>query len=97
MAIEDGAALAALLPAGTAASQIPAQLRLWQECRRSRVEHILGFSIRNGRDPGNPEFPRPSCKTTTNQLLSHTTVRIILTRLQYSRRSSEVPTLLYDT
>ncbi|KAK9420726.1 hypothetical protein SUNI508_00817 [Seiridium unicorne] len=60
MAIEDGAALGAVLPIGTKASEIPARLALWQKCRQDRVEHIRAFTRRNGRDPGNPELPKPT-------------------------------------
>ncbi|KAK6087680.1 FAD binding domain protein [Seiridium cupressi] len=44
MAIEDGAALGAVLPIGTKASEIPARLALWQKCRQNRVEHIRAFT-----------------------------------------------------
>ncbi|KAF4155541.1 hypothetical protein CNMCM8927_008603 [Aspergillus lentulus] len=63
MAIEDGASLGALLPLGTAKSDILNRLSLYEECRRGRVEHIQEFTRRNGRDPDGSRGPRPSCES----------------------------------
>ncbi|KAH6652555.1 hypothetical protein BKA67DRAFT_293608 [Truncatella angustata] len=64
MAIEDSAALAALLPLGTEAIDIPAKLKIWEDCRKERVERIRDFTRRNGRSPNDPAAPRPSYEET---------------------------------
>ncbi|ETS85304.1 hypothetical protein PFICI_03329 [Pestalotiopsis fici W106-1] len=60
MAIEDGAALAALFPHGTTRAQVSSRLELWEECRRERVERIQSFTRWNGRSSDDPSLPRPS-------------------------------------
>lgn len=63
MAIEDGASLAVLFPLGTSRSDVVDRLRLYEQCRKDRVERIQEFTRRNGRDPGSSEGPRPSGKS----------------------------------
>ncbi|EED12053.1 zeaxanthin epoxidase, putative [Talaromyces stipitatus ATCC 10500] len=60
MAIEDGASLAALFPLGTAKSDVFDRLRLYEQCRKDRVERIQEFTRKNGRDPGSSRGSRPS-------------------------------------
>ncbi|KAI0149061.1 hypothetical protein BJ166DRAFT_55910 [Pestalotiopsis sp. NC0098] len=60
MAIEDAAALGALLPLGTTPAQVSARLSLWETCRRERVELIQKFTRRNGQSADDPTAPRPS-------------------------------------
>lgn len=62
MAIEDAAALGALLPLGTTPAQVSARLSLWETCRRERVELIQKFTRRNGQSADDPTAPRPSCE-----------------------------------
>lgn len=57
MAIEDGVALAALLPFPTATGDVPARLRLLQDCRKARVDRIQEHTRRNGRDLNDPLHP----------------------------------------
>ena len=49
-AIEDAAALAAVLPRGTPAEAVPARLELYEEIRSERAHKIQEFSRLSGRD-----------------------------------------------
>ena len=50
MAIEDAVGIAALLPFGIKAQEIPARLKLYESNRRPRVEFVLQYTRLNGRD-----------------------------------------------
>lgn len=67
MAIEDAAALAALLRPGTASRDIPERLKMYQECRQDRANRIQEFTRKNGRDLDNVDLPRPSRKQSPTQ------------------------------
>ncbi|KAI4594293.1 hypothetical protein KJ359_008568 [Pestalotiopsis sp. 9143b] len=67
MAIEDAATLAALLRPGTASRDVPERLKMYQECRQDRANRIQEFTRKNGRDMGNVDLPRPSCKESPKQ------------------------------
>jgi salicylate hydroxylase len=61
MAIEDGVCLAALFPnEPVTSSDIVNRLRLFEKCRRERVERIQAFTRRNGKDPNDETEPRPT-------------------------------------
>jgi hypothetical protein len=62
MAIEDGIALAALLPLGTPVDAISSRLQLYLKCRKERVERIQTLTRQNGRDPDDPVSKRLSCE-----------------------------------
>jgi len=50
MAIEDGVSLATFLPLGTAPSEIPGRLKLYEKARRPRVEMALKYTRMNAGD-----------------------------------------------
>lgn len=50
MAIEDAVGIAALLPLGVKAQEIPARLKMYESNRRTRVELVLEYTRLNGRD-----------------------------------------------
>ncbi|EKG19946.1 Monooxygenase FAD-binding protein [Macrophomina phaseolina MS6] len=49
-AIEDAAALGALLPLDTAVNEIPRRLRMYEKCRKERADVIQEFTRVRGRD-----------------------------------------------
>ena len=50
-AIEDAASLAAMLPRDAVdAAEIPARLRLYEQCRHERASAIQEFTRQSGRD-----------------------------------------------
>lgn len=51
-AIEDAAALGALLPIGTAPEDIPRRLQLYEQCRKERADFVQDFTRQRGRDGG---------------------------------------------
>ncbi|KAJ6018298.1 hypothetical protein N7451_001677 [Penicillium sp. IBT 35674x] len=50
MAIEDAVGIAALLPLGIKAQEIPSRLKVYESNRRPRVELVLKYTRLNGRD-----------------------------------------------
>lgn len=51
-AIEDAAALGALLPICTTPEDIPRRLQLYEQCRKERAEFVQDFTRQRGRDGG---------------------------------------------
>ena len=49
-AIEDGAALASLLPPGTTAQDIPGRLQLYEQCRKERADWVQEDTRCRGKD-----------------------------------------------
>ena len=49
-AIEDGVALGVLLPFGTKPADVPARLKLYEECRKERAEMVQEFTRQSGAD-----------------------------------------------
>ena len=49
-AIEDGACLGVLFPLGTQPHEVPARLRLYQECRKERAETVQEVTRQSGAD-----------------------------------------------
>ncbi|KAH7063745.1 hypothetical protein B0J12DRAFT_716071 [Macrophomina phaseolina] len=60
MAIEDAASISALLKKGTPASEIPRLLELFQKFRKERVDRVIEFTRRRGRNFSGNEGPYPS-------------------------------------
>jgi salicylate hydroxylase len=58
MAIEDGVALAALLPLGTSADDISSRLQLYMKCRKERVQRIQILTRENGKGSNDPNAKR---------------------------------------
>jgi 2-polyprenyl-6-methoxyphenol hydroxylase-like FAD-dependent oxidoreductase len=54
-AIEDAAALAAVLPMGTAPSEVPERLKVYEQIRCDRAHTIQEFSRQSGKDMVNGE------------------------------------------
>jgi 2-polyprenyl-6-methoxyphenol hydroxylase-like FAD-dependent oxidoreductase len=57
-AIEDAAAISAVMPAGTTPEDIPERLKLYEQIRYDRAHVIQEYSRQAGRDPaeGKPEI-----------------------------------------
>ncbi|KAK8151552.1 hypothetical protein BC567DRAFT_268172 [Phyllosticta citribraziliensis] len=60
IAVEDAVSLGVLLPLGTAASDIPARLQLYQQCRKERAERVQENTRIRGRHPDGSEGPPPT-------------------------------------
>lgn len=55
-AIEDGVALATLLPLGTAVQDIPRRLQLYEQCRKERVDWVQESTRCRGKDGARREL-----------------------------------------
>ena len=62
MAIEDAVSIATLLPLGTPCSEIPTRLEMYQSARRPRVDLVLEYTRRNGKDENDSTSARISRK-----------------------------------
>ncbi|CAG8020051.1 unnamed protein product [Penicillium olsonii] len=60
MAIEDAVSIATLLPLGTPCSEIPTRLEMYQSARRPRVDLVLEYTRRNGKDENDSTSARIS-------------------------------------
>jgi 2-polyprenyl-6-methoxyphenol hydroxylase-like FAD-dependent oxidoreductase len=71
MAIEDGATLAVILPAGTLAEDIPERLSLYEHIRYERANKIQEFSRQAGKDfvDGKPQIDSDTPETLIFALL----------------------------
>ncbi|KAE8346429.1 hypothetical protein BDV24DRAFT_176388 [Aspergillus arachidicola] len=58
MAIEDALSMAALLPLGTKAEDIPSRLAIYEKARQPRVDYILKCTRLNGADENDPSVER---------------------------------------
>jgi 2-polyprenyl-6-methoxyphenol hydroxylase-like FAD-dependent oxidoreductase len=57
-ALEDAAAIAAVLPFGTTPDEIEGRLKVFQESRQRRVNHILNFTREIGKDNSTSKIER---------------------------------------
>lgn len=74
--MEDAAALATVLPAGTAPSQVAERLKLYEKIRYERGHIIQEYSRQAGRDwvGGKPQINSKyllSCPNLTKKLIHH--------------------------
>jgi 2-polyprenyl-6-methoxyphenol hydroxylase-like FAD-dependent oxidoreductase len=58
MAIEDALSIATLLPLGTKAKDIPAQLELYEKSRQPRIDYVMKYTRLNGADENDPSVQR---------------------------------------
>ncbi|KAH7044522.1 FAD binding domain-containing protein [Macrophomina phaseolina] len=59
-AVEDACTLAALLPLGTVAEDVPKRLEVYEKARKERADWVQDFTRKRGRDPSGKDGPVPT-------------------------------------
>ncbi|KAB2575981.1 Monooxygenase FAD-binding protein [Lasiodiplodia theobromae] len=86
-AIEDGVALAALLPLGTTVQDIPRRLQLYEQCRKERVDWVQETTRCRGKDGSRREFSE--IKAVMSRCTEHNAQKNALGVLQLATKGQE--------